>query len=960
MESAEIVRRFLTFFEQHDHAIVPSASLVAEDPTLMFVVAGMQPFKPYLLGQQTPPWKRVADVQKCLRTLDIEEVGKTTRHATFFQMLGNWSFGDYFKQEMIPWAWELLTRPESDGGFGFPEDRLWATVLPDDAESFQVWRHVVGLPENRIQFRGLKDNYWHMGVPGPGGPCSEIYYDRGPEYGRDGGPEADEDRFLEIWNCVFMEDVLSAVRAKDDFDVEGPLPFKNVDTGMGLERMASILQGVDNLYEIDTTWKILDRAAELTEQKYGADHRTDVALRVVADHVRSAVMLVDDGVLPSNEARGYVLRRILRRSIRNLRTLSGGQRGGGGGMPSRRDAENDRYLHELTAAAIGAMAPQFPELAADAAKIHAVIDAEEAAFAATLRTGTAIFDAAVGEVKRRGGAALGGVAGSRPAERGVAGSRPAERGVAGSRPAERGVAGSRLELSGEQAFQLHDTYGFPIDLTLEMASEQGLTVDEEGFRRLMAEQRRRAKDDSRAKKTGNADISVLTALLEQSGKVTFTGYEESTGEATITGLLVNGASVPAAGAGTEVEVVLDRTPFYAEGGGQLADTGVIKTAGPTGGAGSLIKVHDVQTPVPGLIVHRGVVTEGEAAVGAPAYAEIDVERRRAVSRSHTATHLIHRAFRGALGDSAAQAGSENSPGRLRLDFTASGAVPPSLLRDVEEEVNTVLIDDLAVRAFTAPLEEARAMGALALFGEKYGDEVRVVEVGDYSRELCGGTHVLRSGQLGLVKILGESSIGSGVRRVEALVGTDAFRYLATESLLVSQLSEQLKARREELPERVSALVTRVRDAERELERLRSAQLLGGSGDLAAGAEDIDGVAFVAHKVPDGTGADGIRTLALDVRGRLSDRPAVVVVAGVPADRPSVVVAVNDRARERGLAAGALVKKAAAALGGGGGGRDDVAQGGGAPLGERGSTALDEAFRVVRAVVTDIAGHGGVA
>jgi alanyl-tRNA synthetase len=940
MESAEIVRRFLTYFEQQGHAIVPSASLVAEDPTLMFVVAGMQPFKPYLLGQQTPPWKRVADVQKCLRTLDIEEVGKTTRHATFFQMLGNWSFGDYFKDEMIPWAWELLTRPESDGGFGFPEDRLWATVLPEDTESFGVWRHVVGLPESRIQFRGLKDNYWHMGVPGPGGPCSEIYYDRGPEYGRDGGPEADEDRFLEIWNCVFMEDVLSAVRAKDDFDVEGPLPFKNVDTGMGLERMASILQGVDNLYEIDTTWKILDRAAELTEQKYGADHRTDVALRVVADHVRSAVMLVEDGVLPSNEARGYVLRRILRRSIRNMRLLSGGQRGGSGGMPSRRDRENEHYLHELTAAAVGAMAPQFPELSADAPKIHAVIDAEEAAFAATLRTGTAIFDAAVGEVKRRGAAAVGG--------------------VAGSGLAERAVAGSRLELTGDQAFQLHDTYGFPIDLTLEMAGEQGLAVDEEGFRRLMAQQRRRAKDDSQAKKTGNADISVFTAMLEQAGKVTFTGYEESSGEATIIGLLANGVPVPAAGAGTEVEVVLDRTPFYAEGGGQLADTGVIKTAGPAGGAGSLIKVHDVQAPVPGLVVHRGVVTEGEAAVGAPAYAEIDVERRRAVSRSHTATHLIHRAFRGALGESAAQAGSENSPGRLRLDFTASGAVPPSVLRDVEDEVNTVLINDLAVRAFTAPLEQARAMGALALFGEKYGDQVRVVEVGDYSRELCGGTHVVRSGQLGLVKILGESSIGSGVRRVEALVGTDAFRYLATESLLVSQLSEQLKARREELPERVAALVARVRDAEKELERLRSAQLLGAGAGLAGGAEDIGGVAFVAHRVPDGTSADGIRTLALDVRGRLADRPAVVLVAGVPADRPVVVAAVNERARERGLAAGALVKKAAAQLGGGGGGRDDVAQGGGAPIGDNGSDAIDEAFSAVRAVVRDMAGQGGVA
>jgi alanyl-tRNA synthetase len=665
-----------------------------------------------------------------------------------------------------------------------------------------------------------------------------------------------------------------------------------------------------------------------------------VALRVVADHVRSAVMLVEDGVLPSNEARGYVLRRILRRSIRNLRLLSGGQRGGSGGMPSRRDRENEHYLHELTAAAVGAMAPQFPELSADAPKIHAVIDAEEAAFAATLRTGTAIFDAAVGEVKRRGAAAVGG--------------------VAGSGLAERAVAGSRLELTGDQAFQLHDTYGFPIDLTLEMAGEQGLAVDEEGFRRLMAQQRRRAKDDSQAKKTGNADISVFTAMLEQAGKVTFTGYEESSGEATIIGLLANGVPVPAAGAGTEVEVVLDRTPFYAEGGGQLADTGVIKTAGPAGGAGSLIKVHDVQAPVPGLVVHRGVVTEGEAAVGAPAYAEIDVERRRAVSRSHTATHLIHRAFRGALGESAAQAGSENSPGRLRLDFTASGSVPPSVLRDVEDEVNTVLINDLAVRAFTAPLEQARAMGALALFGEKYGDQVRVVEVGDYSRELCGGTHVVRSGQLGLVKILGESSIGSGVRRVEALVGTDAFRYLATESLLVSQLSEQLKARREELPERVAALVARVRDAEKELERLRSAQLLGAGAGLAGGAEDIGGVAFVAHRVPDGTSADGIRTLALDVRGRLADRPAVVLVAGVPADRPVVVAAVNERARERGLAAGALVKKAAAQLGGGGGGRDDVAQGGGAPIGDNGSDAIDEAFSAVRAVVRDMAGQGGVA
>jgi alanyl-tRNA synthetase len=917
MESAEIARRFLTYFEQLDHTIVPSASLVADDPTVMFVIAGMQPFKPYFLGQQTPPFKRVADVQKCVRTLDIEEVGKTTRHATFFQMLGNWSFGDYFKEKAIPYAWELLTRPERDGGFGFPEDRLWATVYTDDDEAASIWRTEVGLPDSRIQRRGLADNYWHMGVPGPGGPCSEIYYDRGPDYGREGGPVVDEDRYLEVWNLVFMQDQLSAVRSKVDFDVAGGLPFRNIDTGMGLERMATILQGVDNLYEIDTTWKILDRAADLTEQKYGRDHRADVALRVVADHVRTAVMLVADGVLPANESRGYVLRRILRRTIRNLRLLSGGQRGGGGG----RAGDNDRFLHELTATAIDAMGEQFPELRTEAPRLHGVIDAEEAAFAATLRTGTAIFDAAVGEVKRRGSSTI----------------------------------------TGPQAFQLHDTYGFPIDLTLEMAGEQGLSVDEEGFRTLMAQQRQRAKEDSLAKKTGNADISVFASLLEKAGEVTFTGYEQVSGEAVVTGLLVNGALVAAAGAGTEVEVVLDRTPFYAEGGGQLADAGTIRAAGAAGSSDGEVEVRDVQSPVRGLIVHRGVVTSGEIQVGTPAYAEIDAERRRAVSRSHTATHLIHRAFRGALGESAAQAGSENSPGRLRFDFTAAGAVAPSMLRDVEDEVNSVLIGDLPVRAYITPLAEARSMGALALFGEKYGDEVRVVEVGDYSRELCGGTHVPRSGQLGLVKILGESSIGSGVRRVEALVGTDAFRFLAKESVLVGQLSELLKTRREELPERVSALVARVRDAERELERLRSARILGASAELASGAQDIGGVAFVAYRVPDGTAADAIRKLALDVRGRVRpDRPAVVVVAGIPTDRPSVVVAVNEPGRGAGLSAGAMVKAAAARLGGGGGGRDDVAQGGGAPLGDRAATAIDEAFSAVGAVVRDTVGGGGVA
>jgi alanyl-tRNA synthetase len=870
MESAEVARRFLRFFEERGHTVVPSASLIAEDPTLLLVNAGMVPFKPYFLGQRTPPSPRMTSAQKCVRTPDIEEVGKTTRHATFFQMLGNFSIGDYFKEQAIPFAWELLTRSRDDGGFGFPEEKLWVTVFDDDDEAAGLWHDKVGVPLDRIQRRGMEDNFWSMGVPGPCGPCSEIYYDRGPEYGREGGPVADEDRYLEVWNLVFMQFERGPGESKTDFPILGDLPAKNIDTGMGLERMAAILQGVDNIYETDTLWRVLDRAAELTGARYGRDHRADVSLRVIADHVRSGTMMVADGIRPGNEGRGYVLRRILRRSIRNLRLLGGADAG---------------LMHELTAVAIAAMGEQYPELVRTAANIHTVIDAEEDSFLATLRTGTAIFDTAVEETRRSGGGTL----------------------------------------PGAQAFKLHDTYGFPIDLTLEMASEQGLQVDEEGFRRLMREQRERAKKDARDKKTGNLDVSVLDELLTGAGgKVDFIGYRHLLGDARLVGLLVNGANAPAAGEGTEVEVVLDRTPFYAEGGGQLADHGTIRL-----GNGAVIEVTDVQSPLAGLVVHRGRVVSGEAQAGDAAHAEVDVERRHAISRSHTATHLVHAGFRRALGESAAQAGSENSPGRFRFDFTASGAVPPSVLRDVEDEVNEVLIGDLDVRAFHTSIDEARAMGALALFGEKYGDEVRVVEVGDYSRELCGGTHVARSGQLGLVKVLGESSIGAGVRRVEALVGIDAFRFLARESVLVAQLAEQLKARKEELPERISGVVTRLRDAEKELEKLRSQQVLAIAGSLADSATDVNGVAFVGHRAPDGTGADDLRKLAVDVRGRLTARPAVVMVAGVPKDRPVVVVAVTPGARDRGLKAGALVGLAAKALGGGGGGKDDLAQGGGA-------------------------------
>ena len=892
MESAEISRRFLSFFEDRGHTVVPSAPLVSDDPTTLFVIAGMAPFKPYFTGQQKPPYPRATTNQKVVRTADIDEVGKTTRHATFFQMLGNFSFGDYFKEKAIPYAWELLTAPQSAGGFGFPEDKLWVTVYLDDDESAEIWQKTVGVPAERIQRRGLLDNYWHMGVPGPGGPCSEIYYDRGPEHGADGGPVVDESRFFEVWNLVFMQHRLAEVRSKDDFDIQGELPATNIDTGMGLERMAALLQGVGNIYDIDTTGSILRRAAELTGHRYGADHEADVKLRIVADHVRSATMLVGDGVLPSNEARGYVLRRILRRSVRNLRQL-------GADRP---------LMHEMVAAAIDAMAPTFPDLARDATRIQPVIGAEEASFLSTLRTGTTLFDTAVAQTKGRGSAVL----------------------------------------SGDRAFTLHDTYGFPIDLTLEMAAEQGLTVDEEGFRALMAQQRDRAKRDAATRKAGATDLAVYHGVLDGAGRSEFTGYDEVASAGTVVGLLAGGAPVPAASEGDTIEVVLDHTPFYAEGGGQLADHGLIRLEN-----GAEIEVVDVQSPVPGLVVHRAKVAHGEVYVGADAYAEVDVERRRAVSRSHSATHMVHAAFRRTLGESAAQAGSENAPGRFRFDFTASGPVPGSALRDVEDEVNATLADDLEVRAFSTSLSDARERGAVAIFGEKYGDEVRVVEIGDYSRELCGGTHVARSGQLGVVKLLGESSIGAGVRRVEALVGIDAFRFLATESVLVAQLAEQLKARREELPERVDGIVARLRQAEKELERLRSAQVLQAAAGLAQSPEDVAGVAVVAYRAPDGTTADDIRRLALDVRGRLPvERAAVVAVVGVPTDRPVAVVAVNDAGRRRGLRAGELVGAAARALGGGGGGKDDVAQGGGTA-----AESTDEALRAVKQVVSQGASDG---
>ena len=876
MQTADIRGRWLDFFAERGHTVVPSASLVSDDPTLLFTVAGMVPFVPYLTGLVPAPYPRATSVQKCIRTLDIEEVGKTPRHGTFFQMNGNFSFGDYFKEGAISYAWELLTTSEADGGYGFAEKDLWVTVYEDDDVSFDLWRRIAGLPESRIQRLGKEENYWSTGQPGPAGPDSEIFFDRGPAYGPDGGPATGDDRYLEIWNLVFMQ-YLRGEGSGYDFPILGDLPQQNIDTGMGLERVAFLKQGVQNIYEIDQIRPVLDRAAELSGRAYGANHDDDVRMRIVADHVRSGLMLLSDGVTPSNEGRGYILRRLLRRTVRSMRLLGVDAPTFDTLFPSSRDA----------------MKAAYPEVESDFSRISNLALAEEETFLRTLASGTSILDLAV--TKTQG-------------------------------------AGSR-QLAGDTAFLLHDTFGFPIDLTLEMAEEAGLNVDRDAFDALMLEQRTMAKADAKAKKTLLADLSVYSAFRAQ-GETVFTGYDHLDTDTTILGLIVDGVSVTRAVAGDIAEVILAETSLYPESGGQEADAGSIV------GTGFDLEVLDVQRPVKGLVSHRVQVRSGEVGVGDAATSVVDRDYRRGATQAHSATHLIHAALREVLGPDAHQAGSDNRAGYMRLDFNWSKPLSLETRSDIEDIANNAVRQNFEVTTRVMPLDDARALGAMALFGEKYGEEVRVVEIGGpWSLELCAGTHVGRSAEIGLINVISEASIGSSNRRIESLVGREAFRDLATERAIVNELTSTLKTPRDQVSTRISELLASLKNAEKRIAEFEQAALTERVPALLAEAGRVGAVSAVIMNVGTLSSSDDLRLLVTTVRSRLGSDAAVVALAADVAGKPAVIIATNDAARILGAKAGALAKTAAGILGGGGGGKDDLAQGGGSNLGAI-PTALD--------------------
>lgn len=849
----QIRSMFLDFFQSKDHRILPSASLIPHgDPTLLLTVAGMVPFKRHFLGLEKPVHPRVATSQKCIRTGDIDNVGKTDRHGTFFEMLGNFSFGDYFKKEIIPWAWEFVV-----DHLQLPPDKIWISIYLDDDEAYEIWNKDVGVPAERIVRLGKDDNFWETGS-GPCGPCSEIHIDRGVEFGcgdPNCKPGCECDRYLEFWNLVFIQ-------FHQDGDTYTPLEKKSIDTGMGLERVAALLQGKTSIFEVDNLRSVIDGVASLADVSYGEEPQADVSLRVIADHVRAVSFLIADGVLPSNEGRGYVLRRLIRRAIRHGRLLN----------------INESFLDKVVTWVLEQMKAAYPELLEREEYIYKVVGLEEERFNETLEQGMRLLQELVHRAKEAG----------------------------------------LTEIAGKDAFQLYDTFGFPLDLTREILADDGLSVDEQGFQGAMEAQRERARKSRTAH--GYLDKS-LAAYTELAGAVQteFVGYDKNEVMTQIVGIILDGHSVDKVDRGHEVAVILRETPFYAEGGGQVADEGVIGTE--TG----LVRIKDVRTPVKGLISHLGVVEEGYIATGSTAKAAIETDHRLETARHHTATHLLHRALKDVLGDHVNQAGSYVGPERLRFDFTHFQAVSEEELRKIEDQVNHEILKNSDVVPTTTELESAKKRGAMALFGEKYESEVRLVQVGENSLELCGGTHVNSTGEIGLFRVLSEGSVAAGVRRLEAVVGTEALAQIRLADQVLNELQSKLQAQAEELPEQIDKLLEANRKLEKEIANIKKQSVLGALDSLLASAESVGEASIVVAEV-DAEEPEDLRALGDSIRDRLD--PVAILLGSTGQGKVLLLSMVSKSLTQAGLHAGNVVKQAAQICGGGGGGRPDMAQAGG--------------------------------
>ena len=856
-----IREEYLSFFESKDHLRLPSFPLVPRnDPSILLINAGMTPLKPYFTGAEVPPRLRIATCQKCIRTPDIERVGKTARHGTYFEMLGNFSFGDYFKREAIAWAWEFCTKT-----MALPVDRLHATVYLEDDEAYGIWADEVGIAKDHLSRLGKADNFWEHGT-GPCGPCSEIYFDRGPEKGcgaPDCAPGCDCDRFVEFWNLVFTQ------FNKEEDGSYTPLAKKNIDTGMGLERLACILQGVDNLFEVDTIRAILDAVCARTATRYGADAKTDVAIRVITDHVRSTSMMISDGIIPSNEGRGYVLRRLIRRAARFGRLLG----------------VEGTFLHEIAAVVVAESAQAYPELAVKKDYLQRVLRVEEERFAETVSQGLALLGQEMDEARARGAKTLGGA----------------------------------------DVFRLHDTYGFPLDLTREIAAENGFGVDEDGFRAEMAEQKRKAREALKEKGGSAWGGDALPAGLAPGFRTAFRGYDVLTLEATAVFLVKpgEGGEPPSvaeqASAGDRVAAVFDETPFYAESGGQVGDTGAAHAPGFAG------VVEDTRKTPDGKVLHTLRVTEGSVAMGDRVRLSVDAARRAAIARNHTATHLLHRALRDVLGSHVQQSGSLVTPDRLRFDFAHFQPMGPEEKEEVERRVNRAILAGYAVTTEEMTLDEARRSGATALFDEKYGDAVRVVSAGDYSKELCGGTHLGRTSEACLFRILSETGVAAGVRRLEAVTGEGAMETDEADRRTIRDVASVLKANPAELLRRAQQAQEETKALERRIEEMTAKLASHHAGSLADQAVDVAGVKVLAARA-EAHDADALRVVADELLRRTA--PSLVVLAAVADGKVLFVAMASPEAVAKGAHAGNVLREAAKAAGGGGGGKPEMAQAGG--------------------------------